>query len=51
LYALHEQAGQSIETPKSYLSIAADMTKQASPWGSYLTFQLWDHDPVAAKNG
>ncbi|NCO72916.1 MULTISPECIES: AlkA N-terminal domain-containing protein [Shewanella] len=51
LYALHEQAGQSIETPKSYLSIAADMTKQASPWGSYLTFQLWDYDPIAAKNG
>jgi AraC family transcriptional regulator of adaptative response / DNA-3-methyladenine glycosylase II len=51
LHALRDQSGKPIETPKSYLSIAADIAKQASPWGSYLTFQLWDNDPVAAKNG
>jgi AraC family transcriptional regulator of adaptative response / DNA-3-methyladenine glycosylase II len=51
LHALYEQSGKPIENPKSYLSIAADIAKQASPWGSYLTFQLWDNDPVAAKNG
>ncbi|HBF47057.1 MAG TPA: alcohol dehydrogenase, partial [Shewanella frigidimarina] len=51
LHALYEQSGIPIETPKSYISIAADIATQASPWGSYLTFQLWDNDPVAAKNG
>tara|TARA_R110000851_G_scaffold307407_2_gene465937 strand:- start:42090 stop:43625 length:1536 start_codon:yes stop_codon:yes gene_type:complete len=51
LHALHEQSGKAIETPKSYLNIAAEIAKQASPWGSYLTFQLWDNDPVIAKKG
>jgi len=51
LHALYKLSGNPIDSPKSYLAIAADIATQASPWGSYLTFQLWGNDPSAAIKG
>ena len=31
-------------TPKYYQQFIDDMSQQISPWGSYLTFQLWNND-------
>jgi AraC family transcriptional regulator of adaptative response / DNA-3-methyladenine glycosylase II len=51
LHELCKQSGRPIDTPKSYFTIAADIAKHASPWGSYLTFQLWGNDPVTVTKG
>jgi AraC family transcriptional regulator of adaptative response / DNA-3-methyladenine glycosylase II len=46
LYALHQLANKPIESTKVYAQIAQKISQSASPWGSYLTFQLWDEDPL-----
>ncbi|MGI2170748.1 DNA-3-methyladenine glycosylase 2 family protein [Shewanella sp. MF05960] len=46
LYALHQLANKPIESTKIYAKIAKEISQLASPWGSYLTFQLWDEDPL-----
>lgn len=47
LYALHQLANKPIESPKMYAQIAEGISQRASPWGSYLTFQLWNEDPLS----
>ncbi|WP_282111164.1 DNA-3-methyladenine glycosylase 2 family protein [Shewanella algicola] len=46
LHALHQLAQRPIESTKSYSQIAKHISEQISPWGSYLTFQLWDENPL-----
>ncbi|MGX9462203.1 DNA-3-methyladenine glycosylase 2 family protein [Shewanella sp. A14] len=46
IYALYQLANVPIESTKSYAEIAKSISQQVSPWGSYLTFQLWDQDPL-----
>ncbi|GGB47776.1 helix-turn-helix domain-containing protein [Shewanella inventionis] len=46
LHALHQLAQRPIESTKSYSHIAKHISQQVSPWGSYLTFQLWDENPL-----
>jgi AraC family transcriptional regulator of adaptative response / DNA-3-methyladenine glycosylase II len=46
LCALHQLAAKPIESTKIYTQIAQQISQLASPWGSYLTFQLWAQDPL-----
>ncbi|WP_315903004.1 hypothetical protein [Shewanella phaeophyticola] len=48
LHALHQLAQRPIESTKSYRQIAKHISQQVSPWGSYLTFQLWDENPLTS---
>ena len=46
IHGLYAKAGGIIETPKAYLALAADIANKVSPWGSYLTFGLWDDEDL-----
>jgi AraC family transcriptional regulator, regulatory protein of adaptative response / DNA-3-methyladenine glycosylase II len=46
IYGLYAKAGASIETPKAYIALATDIATKVSPWGSYLTFGLWDDEDL-----
>jgi AraC family transcriptional regulator of adaptative response / DNA-3-methyladenine glycosylase II len=49
VHKLCADSGQMIEGAKAYLAKADELARTMSPWGSYLTFQLWDEQSLTTE--